>query len=110
MWLLEQTVLDEMRAYSQGGAVTAADQAKYIAEYNALGESSQGPRLLNVAGSTAQINIVGTLTDAPSFLAAFFGGGNTVYSDIREAAAAAEANPAVEEIVANFIGLIKIKH
>lgn len=100
MWLLDQAILDEMRAAIDQGVVTAEDQRKYKAEYEA--QDGDTPRLLSIAGEKAQINVTGVLTDSPDFLAFLFGGGNTVYSDIRLAQAAAEANPQVSEIEFNI--------
>ncbi len=90
MWLIDPTILNAMRT---APAVTAEQQATYETQVAANDES-----LLTIAGNTGRIGIVGTLTDAPSFMARYFGGGNTVYSDIVRAVAEAEANPAVETI------------
>lgn len=90
MWLLNPETLSAMRS---APAVTAEQQAEYEQKILAMEESA-----LAIAGNTGRINIVGTLTDAPSFMARYFGGGNTVYADIVRAVAEAESNPQVEEI------------
>jgi ClpP class serine protease len=54
---------------------------------------------MTVAGSTAQISVEGVLTKKPDFFAAFFGGGNTTYSTIRNALAVAETDPTIKEVV-----------
>lgn len=97
MWLLDPDILDEMHAAIDGNIVTAEDQQNYVAEYEARGDK-RTPRLLTVAGNVASIQVTGALTDTPDFLAFLFGGGNTVYADIRAAIAAAEADPEVTEI------------
>jgi ClpP class serine protease len=50
------------------------------------------------AGRTAQISIVGILTQTPDWLASIFGGGNTTYVEIIEALQSADANPEVDDI------------
>ncbi len=90
MWLLNPETLNAMRS---APAVTAEQQAAYELQVNAEDYSA-----LSIAGNTGRINIVGTLTDAPSFMARYFGGGNTVYSDVVRAVAEAEANPQVETV------------
>lgn len=90
MWLLDPTILNAMRS---APAITAEQQAAYELQVSAAEESP-----LTIAGSTGRISIVGTLTDSPSFMARYFGGGNTVYSDVRRAVAEAEANPQIEDV------------
>lgn len=92
MWLLETSILHAMRAAAPN--VTAEQQQAY--ENAVLAE--EGTRGLTIAGGTARINVEGVLTDAPNFLARWFGGGNTVYSDIVRATAEADADPNVETI------------
>lgn len=59
----------------------------------------QLPRGLTIAGSTADIRIEGVLTKKPDFFAAWFGGGNTTYTAIRNALSVAATDPAVKNIV-----------
>lgn len=89
-WLLESGTRDAMRA---GGQPTATQQI----EYEAAARESQS-RILTVAGTTAEIAVHGVLTQAPDFMARFFGGGNTTYAEIRSALAEAEADPNVRSI------------
>lgn len=93
IWLLENSILNAMRAAPKA---TGEQQAAY--EQSVLAEDGDGVRGLAIAGDTARISVIGTLTDAPSFMARWFGGGNTVYSDIVRAVAEAEANPGVENV------------
>jgi ClpP class serine protease len=56
------------------------------------------PSPLSVAGSTARIDVEGVLTEKPDFFAELFGDGNTTYSDIEAALAAAVKDPRVQTI------------
>ena len=87
MWLLDPETLEAI----DGNYPTAEQQDIYLREFSA--------DILSVAGSTAQIAVDGVLTDKPNFMAMLFGGGNTVYADIRSAVAQADADPAVSNIV-----------
>lgn len=99
LWLLESNVWQAMeRALAAGFTPTAEQQAQYEASYTAL-SAEGGPRLLTIAGATAEVSVQGVLTKAPDFLAMLFGGGNTTYSEIISAVAAAEQDPSVKEIV-----------
>lgn len=98
MWLLEQSVKDAIEtAVSSGFVPTAQQQADFMARAFADGNSG-GPRLLAVAGDKAEIAITGVLTGAPNFFAWLFGGGNTTYSDIIAAVAAANQDPSIKTI------------
>lgn len=90
MWLLDPNTVQAMRS---APAITAEQQDAYALQIAANEESP-----LQIAGDTGRINIIGTMTDAPSFMARYFGGGNTVYSDIVRAVAEAEANPQIKSI------------
>jgi ClpP class serine protease len=59
--------------------------------------ASGQPDCLAIAGDVAQITVDGLLTPQPDWLAWFLFG-NTAYSEIREALAAAEMNPAVKRV------------
>lgn len=97
MWLLDTQVYNEMAAAIKGGfTVTAEQQAAFEARaLAALDEDA--PRILAIAGDTAQITVAGMLTAAPSFMAMFFGGANTTYREFIAAVRAAEANPEVKQ-------------
>src|SRR5688572_10535595 len=95
-WLLEPTALELMlRARRECVDVAAA----LSWEEQQSTASSDRPRNLTVAGSTAQIAIEGVLTKKPDFFALFFGGGNTTYSTIRQALATAEMDPTIKDVV-----------
>ncbi len=100
LWLLEEDTAHAMeQAYKTGNIPSAQAQADYEASLRA--DSANGPRLLTIAGDIAVINVTGVLTSAPNLMAKWFGGGNTVYSDIRDAVASADANPSVHAIQLN---------
>ena len=90
MWLLDPDTLETIED-AAGQYPTAEQQDIYLRDFNS--------EILSTAGSTAQITIDGVLTDKPNFIAMLFGGGNTVYSDIRTALAQADADPNVSNIV-----------
>lgn len=101
MWLLEENVFHRMDAAAAAGSMPSAqEQAAYAAEVEA--RQRDGLRNLTVAGNTASISIRGVLTDSPDLFAEWFGGGNTVYSDIRQAAIAADADPTISLVDFDF--------
>lgn len=98
MWLIKQEVANEMqRAAKAGFAPSPEAQAQFMEA-----SSGGGERLTSVVGGVAEISITGALTPGPSFAAWLFGGGNTSYADIRDALAAADADPSVKRIVLNI--------
>lgn len=100
MWLLKASVLSAIRAArAQGFAPTAQQQQEFTARLVGGGEDGNSNRLLTIVGDTAEIAIRGILTNAPDFMALFFGGGNVTYPEIIEALASAEQDPAVTKIV-----------
>lgn len=104
MWLLKTEVLQAMReARRLGYEPTAHERREFaVAVHEAYAKDTKaGPRNLRVAGQTAQIDVDGVLTEKPDCFALLFGGGNTTYASIREALAAADADPNVESIVLN---------
>jgi ClpP class serine protease len=93
MWFLTTAVREQIeRAMREGHAPTAEQRAVFAASF---GPSESGPRLLTVAKGKATISVSGVLTRSPNWIAAMFGGGNTTYSDIIAALAAADSNPDV---------------
>ena len=83
MWLLESSIRSILEVAQASGGITAEHQLEYCARH---GEDSAGsPRLLTLAGSSARISIVGVMTDTPSFMAYYYGGGNPTYGDITDA-------------------------
>ena len=115
MWLLLQTVFNQIsHAYTAGLTPSVEEQANYEARF--FSESDEDtPRLLTIAGDSAEVNIRGTLTNRPNFMSNMFGGGNTTYSDIIMALAVAEQDPNVKNITlaidspgGEFAGLFEV--
>lgn len=96
MWLLDSTVREAMQLAKANGVHPTAEQQLQF-EARSFG-SEDGPRLLTVAGSSAEIRVSGVITQTPDFFAYLFGGGNTTYPDIISAIAAAEQDDTVESI------------
>jgi ClpP class serine protease len=92
-WLLSTTTLEALRV---APTPTAQQQMEFEASLTAANED--GPRILSRAGDTARIEVEGVLTKTPSWMARWFGGGNTTYSEITTALAAADADPQVGQI------------
>jgi len=98
MWLLAAEIKKVMESAQANGCVpTAEQQASYEARFNTASEGDN-PRILNIAGDVAQINVSGVITKSPSFMAMLFGGGNVTYPEIVAAFASAEQNPEVSRI------------
>lgn len=94
-WLLDPLVAAQFRRVLDSGFLPSADQ---IAEIEArVSDGSGGSPIMSVAGDTARITVQGVLTERPSWLAAIFGGGNTTYSQIIQALAEAESDPAIRQ-------------
>ena len=92
-WLIEESALDSMRAAAAVGNLPTAEQE---AEYEARARGGEG--ILSVSGDKAVVQVQGVLTQRKSFFAMLFGGGNTTYSEINDALAAADKDPDVSEI------------
>lgn len=90
-WLLSEGTLNLMVQSMRDANVSASEIAAY--ETSAVSEAA-----FSVSGGKATINVVGVLTPKPSFMAAFFGGGNTTYPSIVSAIAEANQNADVSEI------------
>ena len=98
MWLLEAAIRQEMEWAQKSGVSPSAEmQAQFEARIG-NDDSTSGARLLTIAGDSAEIDIKGVLTKAPSFMAMLFGGGNVTYPEIISAIAIAEQDDAVEKI------------
>ncbi len=98
LWLIER------------GAGLALAQARrnpltseQIAEIVALArvQDSSAPRILKVAGDTAEIAVLGVLTAEPDPWARMYGGGNTSYPDIISSLVLAQNDPAIKRVVLN---------
>ncbi|MDZ7922693.1 MAG: ATP-dependent Clp protease proteolytic subunit [Marinagarivorans sp.] len=97
MWLVTQSIRQQFeRAQAPSAEQIQAFEARHSSE------SGAGDRILSIAGDTAQINIIGVLTQRPSWMAQYLGGGNTTYPDIIGAIALAESNVSVTKIVLNI--------
>lgn len=97
LWLLEPDALARIEIAIARGVQPTAEQ---MTEFNALygDEDYPGARIMTKAGPYAEVSIVGTLTKNPSWLARFFGGGNTAYTEIISALNEAERDPNIREI------------
>ena len=101
MWLLDAVIRQDIeRAQREGFAPTAEQQAHFATTRGAL--SADASRIMAVAGRSAEISVKGVLTQAPSFMAMIFGGGNTTYPEIISALAEADRNAEVDEIILNI--------
>lgn len=98
LWLLDPDTWHAMEQARLSGLTPTAEQA---AEFSARALASEGSSIrgLTIAGSTAEVAISGVLTKTPNLFAMLFGGGNTAYSQVRDALAAAQADPSVRDIV-----------
>lgn len=102
MWLLESSVKQAIEQAQAAGVMPNAEQQALFQARAFDAGSTNGTRILTTSGDTATIDIIGVLTQAPSFLAMLFGGGNTTYSEIAGAVAAAEQDPNINNIDYNI--------
>lgn len=93
MWLLDPKVGAAVENARTANIITAEQRATYGAFHN------DGLGIMSVAGSSAEISIIGVLTPTPDIFAMFFGGGNTTYPDIIAALAEADADASITEII-----------
>lgn len=98
MWLLEPEIFKAMQRATEAGIQPTAEQQGTFMAAAFDGASESTPRILTVVGNTAEIAIVGVMTQAPDFMAWLFGGGNTTYPEIVSAISLAEQNPEVTKI------------
>lgn len=104
MWLLSQNFAAEMRSAIAASALpSAAERAEYIARETLAEEeaiaATNMPRIMKIAGSTAQISVTGVLTESFDIFAWLFGGGNTTYESIRASLALSASDPTVKDVV-----------
>lgn len=99
IWFL---VAEVRKILEQARASGIHPSAKQQEDYTAMVLAADTSRVMSVAGSNAEIHVKGVLTNAPDWMAAFFGGGNTTYPEIISAVAEAESNPEVEGITMRF--------
>ena len=98
LFLIEQSALDKIEALMKKDITVSDEQIKAVENTFAANESGM-PENMIIAGSNAQISVRGVLTESPNWLYKLFGGGNTIYSDIRNSITMAENNPAIKEII-----------
>lgn len=102
LWLLEPEVRKRMeQAQVAGFEMSAQQRTDFMARFDDH-ESRHSSRILSIAGNIAEIQIVGVLTAVPDWSAMFFGGGNTLYSEIISALSDAQNDPNVDSIVMAF--------
>lgn len=99
IWFLIAEVRKALELARTSGVHPSAKQQE---DYTASVLAADTSRVLSIAGGNAEIHVKGVLTNAPDWMAAFFGGGNTTYPEIISAIAEADANPEVEEIIMRF--------
>lgn len=95
-WYLEKSVLEAILKNSD--KFEASEVKAFFMEM----EDASKDDKYRLIDKQAHIDIVGVLSFKPFFMAAIFGGGNSVYSNISESILAAEADPEVQEIVLNI--------
>lgn len=102
MWLISQSLHNELHAaLSAGWTPSAEQQLQFEARFNPAPQGNLGDRILTIEGNTATIGVSGVLTEQPDIRAMIFGGGNVTYGELVAAAKRADANPNVEKIVFN---------
>lgn len=99
MWLCKQRVISAMREAQQAGVKPSEQYYADISASASAANNNNLPRNMSIAGNVAQIGVKGVLTAMPNFFAMWFGGGNTLYSDINNALAIAQADPAIDSII-----------
>jgi len=99
IWFLTAEVRKALAQARASGVLPSAEQ---LEAYTSMVLAADTSRVLSIAGGNAEIHIKGVLTNAPDWMAAFFGGGNTTYPEIISAVAEADANPEVEETILRF--------
>lgn len=98
LWLLEPATLKMMtEAKSAGMFPNLEQQEQFEARYSAESDGG-GPRLLTIAGDSAEIRVSGVITKTPNLFAALFGGGNVTYREIISAVDSAEQNDAIKSV------------
>jgi ClpP class serine protease len=97
LWMVKPEIAQRYeRAMREGIQPTAAQIERFtVARSRSSGQ--EGPECLTIAGDVAQIAVDGVLTPQPDWLVWYLFG-NTAYSEIREALAAASTNPDVKRV------------
>jgi ClpP class serine protease len=97
MWLIEKKALEKLQKFYDSDIKLSDEQLTAFGEI----ESSDS-RIMTVDGEVANINVTGVLTNKPDFIAWLFGGGNTTYSEINSALAAAEKSKKISSVQMNI--------
>lgn len=92
MWFLAEAVAQEMRRARAVGFRLSAEQ---VVDLRA---ASRDNGKMQIVGREAVIPVEGVLTERPDWFAAYFGGGNTTYPDIRQAIAEANGSDEIDSI------------
>ncbi|ANO58037.1 putative protease [Shewanella phage SFCi1] len=99
LWLLERGVLDaisapvQLTAHQIERAMRADDD-----DDNGNGYGGNASNVLVKSGDSATITIQGVMTSQRSFMAYYFGGGNTLYKDIDAAIDSVEMDPSIKRV------------
>jgi ClpP class serine protease len=105
MWLIQQSVLREMRAMASLGVTPTQTQTEQFAQLMAEAPEAAAARITRKgegAGATAELDISGVLTERPNLMAMLFGMGGTSYQAVRTALAQADADPQVKSLIVNM--------
>ena len=97
MWLIEKKALEKLQKFYDSDIKLSDEQLTAFSEI----ESSDS-RIRTVDDDVAHINVTGVLTNKPDFLAWLFGGGNTTYTEINSALAAAENSKKISSVQMNI--------
>ena len=97
-WLLETSVRQAIEQAQAAGIIPTVEQQTEFETSRTAAMVDGNSRVLTLAGNSAEIAIKGTLTKSPDFMAMLFGGGNTTYTEIVSAIAAAEQDDNITDI------------
>jgi ClpP class serine protease len=97
-WLLDESAARAMREARALGVKPTDAQITAFQEQVA-GDRDDRPRILQLAGSVAEIRIEGVLTKTADIWSMLFGGGNTTYRQIIASLAIAKSDPNVKQVV-----------
>lgn len=96
MWFLDKDIVDKIESALRSNFQLDSGVIENITAASKLNGKLQR------AGKEANIVIDGVLTDKPDWIAAYFGGGNTTYSDIRQALSEANSDETIDSINLRF--------
>lgn len=99
-WLLRQDIASRIEQARIAHKVSADERANYEARVGNT-SAARSDRVSRVAGSVMEISVAGVLTKYPDIFAWLFYGENTAYTDVIEALAVAESDPAIKSVTLN---------